>query len=371
MSAKKITDSKRYGFYVERNPLHTLVPGRAELDILKSGNGFVPMEPKITGIPSKWADTRGQGVVVAVLDTGIDETHVDLQNVVTESVDFTGEGLIDENGHGTLMAGIIAGLPNGTGIIGMAPSCKIKSVKVMGKDGRGCNADICKGLYWAIKKKVDIINLSINGYEESQELNKAIHTAIAAGIIIVCAAGNDGGLNGNLNGLPAGYGSLITIGAHDRFGKPCDFTKVGPNIDFMAAGTYIWSTYPGNSYACISGTSPAAALVTGMASLVLAYHKLNPGGRTPVENTYDMKQHLRRLSTDPGSRDMQQGHGIIKPLMYADTSITMVKDSSITVEMVKDSSITAFIPVVIDGENYVIIHYDYNRLFSQINVTLK
>jgi subtilisin family serine protease len=365
MSAKTNKNSKQYGYYVERNPVHTVVPGIVELDTLKSGKGFVPMEPKITGIPSRWADTRGQGVVAAVLDTGIDQTHVDLQGVVTESVDFTGEGLSDENGHGTLMAGIIAGLPNGTGIIGTAPACKIKSVKVMGKDGRGSNADICRGLYWAIDKKVDIINLSINGYQSSPELNRAIHTAVASGIIMICAAGNDGGLNGNLNGLPAGYGSLITVGAHDRFGKPCAFTKVGPNIDFMAAGTYIWSTLPGNSYACISGTSPAAALVTGMASLILSSHKLNPQSQTPIENTYDMKQHLCRLSTNPGSRDMQQGHGIIKPLMYADTSITMVKDSSITVEMVKDSSITAFIPVVIEGENYVIIHYDYSRLFEK------
>lgn len=364
MSSTTKNNSKKYGYYVERNPVHAVAPGIVDLDTLKTSKGFVPMEPKISGIPSKWADTRGQGVVVAILDTGIDESHVDLQGVVVDAADFTGEGLTDENGHGTLMAGIIAGLPNGTGIIGTAPACKVASVKVMDRNGRGNNADICKGINWAVKKKVDVINLSINGYESSPELNKAVHTAIAAGIIVICAAGNDGGLNGNQNGLPAGYGSLITVGAHDRFGKPCVFTKVGPNIDFMAAGTYIWSTLPGNSYACISGTSPAAAMVTGMASLILSYHKLNPGGQSPVDNTYDMKQHLCRLSTNPGSRDMQQGHGIIKPLMYADTSITMVKDSSITVEMVKDSSITAFIPVVINGENYVIIHYDYAKLFA-------
>lgn len=360
----KNNKSKQYGFYVERNPVHKSVPGVAELGNLKSSNGFVPMEPKITGIPDWWAKTRGQGVVVALLDTGVDTTHVDLQDVVIDSVDFTGEGPADENGHGTAMAGIYAARANGTGTMGMASACKTISIKVIGKNGIGRNEDICKGIYHAIEKKVDIINLSINGYNPSPELNKAIHTAIAAGIIVICAAGNDGGLNGNENGFPSAYGSLITVGAHDRYGKPCDFTKVGPNIDFMASGTYIWSTFPGNTYACISGTSPAAALVTGMAALILSSHKLNPGGKTPIENTYDMKQHLKRLSTNPGSRDMQQGHGIIKPLMYADTSITMVKDSSITVEMVKDSSITAFIPVVIDGENYVIIHYDYGRLFA-------
>lgn len=352
----------KYAFKLDKSRVHFTVSEKDELKDLKKNNGFVPMEPKMRGIPEKWAATKGKGVKVAVLDTGIDLNHVDLKDAIIDAIDFTGEGIQDENGHGTHVCGIIAAREDGSGILGIAPECLLLVAKVVNSLGFGTLEHICKGIDWAVKKGADIINLSINGYVSSQTLNKAINYAVAKGVIVICSAGNDGGLTGNQNGLPAGYGSVITVAAHDRMGKPCNFSSVGGNNDFMAPGTFIWSTFKDGGYACLSGTSFSSAFVSGLAALIVAKHRLDPESKTPIENTYDMKTHLRRMSANPGHRTMEEGYGLIIPLRYADTSIVMVKDSSITVEMVKDSSITAIGHVEIDGVGYTIFYRDFLKL---------
>ena len=231
-------------------------------------------------------------------------------------------------------------------------------MKVMNKYGYGSLDNICDGIDWAVEQGVDIISLSISGHKTSQRLNWSIHTAIAKGVCIISSAGNEGGFAGQENGFPGGFGSVIAIGAHNRDGKVCDFSSSGSHVAMLCPGTGVWSTDIGGGYACKSGSSAAAPFAAGMALLIIARHKLDPAGKTPILNNQDLLAHMLRMTSHHGFYKMGEGHGLLMPLRYADTSIVMVKDSTITITMVKDSTITDRRHVVIDGVGYTIFYYN-------------
>lgn len=267
-------------------------------------------------LPEVWRLTRGQGVRVAILDTGIDLDHPDLLGAVEKSRDFTGEGIEDRNGHGTHCAGIIAARANEVGFVGTAPMCSLLVGKVLDGGGGGSIDAVIAAVDWAVGEGADILSMSLGSAAGSPGLYRAIHDALAKGVIVVCAAGNTGELFANNIGFPGRYGSVITVAAHDRFGQPSGFSSRGASIDFMAPGSDIWSTYRQGGYAKLSGTSMATPFVAGLAALVLAKHRAGGGHATPIRNCEDMREHLVRMAAHPGHHDSARGHGPLLPFAY-------------------------------------------------------
>jgi subtilisin family serine protease len=263
-----------------------------------------------------WAVTQGEGVKVAVLDTGIDTDHPDLAGAVIGAEDFTGDGIEDVLGHGTHCAGIVGARLNGFGFVGVAPKAELLIGKVLGNGGTGSHESIANGIYWAVESKAQIISMSLGGEGSSNELFKAIQYALFHGVHIICAAGNEGALGSNTIGYPGRFGGVITVGSHDHNGNPSGFTSRGGEIDIMAPGSDIWSTYLDGGYASLSGTSMATPFVAGLAALLVSKHMHTSDNGTPLENVEDLKEHLLRMATHPGYHDNQSGYGPLLPFRY-------------------------------------------------------
>lgn len=296
------------------------------VDIVSDTRGLAPLAThreerlrwaeQLLRLPDVWRRTRGQGVRVAVLDTGIDPDHPDLEGAIEQTRDFTGEGIEDLNGHGTHCAGVIAARQNEIGFIGTAPLASLLIGKVLRNDGAGSLDAVADGVRWAVEERVDILSMSLGAPEGSPGLFEAVHTALARGIIVICAAGNSGALFTNSIGYPGRYGSVITVAAHDQHGQPSGFSSRGSAIDFMAPGQDIWSTYRQGGYAKLSGTSMATPFVAGLAALVLAKHRMAGHHTSPIENCEDMRRHLLRMAAHPGHHDSARGHGPLLPFAY-------------------------------------------------------
>ncbi|NJM72548.1 MAG: S8 family serine peptidase [Scytonema sp. RU_4_4] len=249
--------------------------------------------------PEVWAKGyTGQGVVVAVVDTGVDYNHDDLKdNIWTNSkeiadngIDDNGDGYIDDvygwnfadnnnntldnsdSGHGTHVAGTIAGVKNDFGVTGIAYDAKIMPVKVLDESGSGSYNSIVNGIYYAVDHGANVINLSLGGDSPDSTLEKAIEYASSKGVVVVMASGNDGGFQ---PGYPAGYADKwgIAVGAIDANNNMADFSnKAGINsLTYVTApGVDVYSTVPDNKYTSYNGTSMAAPHVAGVVALMLS-----------------------------------------------------------------------------------------------------
>jgi subtilisin len=204
-----------------------------------------------------------------VIDTGIDCTHPDLKcdfGAGTNIVDPTAAPM-DDNEHGTHVAGTIAGLGVG-GPIGVAPKATLIPVKVLDAQGSGSLSDIIKGINWAAKNRVDVINMSLGGPTGSAALARSIKQALAAGVVIVAAAGNSGP-DPDTVGFPGGYPGVIAVAASDSNDGVASFSSRGDAVAFIAPGVDITSTVPGGGTAKLSGTSMASPHVAGLAALAV------------------------------------------------------------------------------------------------------
>ena len=253
--------------YVERNYVATVssVPN----DPLYVQQWGLP----VVGAPEVWPVTRGAGVTIAVVDTGVDATHPDLAgrlvtgfNAIDGSSDST-----DDNGHGTRMAGIASAVGfNGVGVVGVAPEAAVMPVKSLGATGSGTYADIARGIVYAVDHGARVINLSLGGQVSSSTLSDAVAYAIERGVVLVAAAGNFGV---QAPSYPAAYTDVIAVGATDEQDVRAAFSSYGAWLDLVAPGVDILTTNLGGGYADSSGTSPAAPFVSAAAALVLA---INP-----------------------------------------------------------------------------------------------
>jgi subtilisin len=269
-------------------------------------------------IPKAWLVTKGAGIKVAILDTGVDANHIDLRNNIAAAVDMTSEHTpIDGNGHGTFVAGeICAYNAKGTGVWGVAPAAKLYSCKVLMSNGSGSFDSIVKGILWAISQKVDIISMSLGASAPYEPIHQALIRANAAGIILIAAAGNDGQLNaGDDIGYPARYNEVIAVGSIDESKQPSQYSSSGAELDIMCPGRQIFSTWPNNKYAILSGTSMAAPYCSALCALILAKHRANPNSATPIRNTADMLAHLKKSAIDVGvpGWDANTGFGWVDP----------------------------------------------------------
>lgn len=243
------------------------------------------------------------GVKVAIIDTGIDYTHPDLKANYKGGYDFVNDDSypMDDNGHGTHVAGTIAALDNDIGVIGVAPDADLYAYKTLNRRGRGLISDINAAIDQAITDDMDIISMSLGGgYSESQE--SLCKKAYDAGIVIVAAAGNEAG---DVI-YPAAYSSVIAVSATDYNDIITYFSNFGDEVDLAAPGVNIYSTYLGGRYATLSGTSMATPHVTGTVALLLS---TGAGEWDPAK----VRSQLQSTATDLGAEeyDYYYGHGLV------------------------------------------------------------
>ena len=224
-------------------------------------------------LPKAWETTQGEGVNIAVLDSGCDLDHPDLVQNLLPGANMINpkKSAHDDNQHGTHVAGIIAAVNNDIGMVGVAPKSKIIPVKVLDKNGNGSLSNVSKGIRWAVDNGADIITMSLGAPRPLQSVRKSIQYAYKKGIPCFVAAGNAGKTKEVF--FPAAYPETIAIGSIDSNFNRSDFSNTGKNLDFMAPGGKIFSTVPDNWYAYLSGTSMACPFAVGVAALLLSYSK--------------------------------------------------------------------------------------------------
>ncbi|MBI3331712.1 S8 family peptidase [Candidatus Peregrinibacteria bacterium] len=241
-------------------------------------------------------------VDVAVLDTGVQKSHPDL-NVVQQVKYSTDASKDDLNGHGTHVAGIIGAKDNSAGVVGVAPGARIWSVKVLNRNGSGKMSDIIKGIDYvtAHANEIEVANMSLGCQCQSSALNAALDRSIDAGVVYAVAAGNSSADAQSFS--PANHPKVITVSAIADFnGQPgggasptcrsdtddsfANFSNYGYVVDIAAPGVCITSTWKGGKYATISGTSMASPHVAGAAALYIASHG-NPSNASDVAAVRD------------------------------------------------------------------------------------
>lgn len=216
-----------------------------------------------------WHVTAGStSVAIAILDTGIDQSHEDLKTKLAKNANFTSSDTVgDRYGHGTHVAGSAAAITNNNlGVAGTCPNCVLYNVKVLGDDGSGAWSWIANGINWATDNGAKVISMSLGGYSSSRTLQLAVDRAWKKGAILVAAAGNDGK---NWGSYPAAYTNVIAVAATDHQDLKASWSNYGGNwVDVAAPGANILSTVPNHGYEHLNGTSMATPHVAGLAGLV-------------------------------------------------------------------------------------------------------
>jgi type VII secretion-associated serine protease mycosin len=247
--------------------------------------------------PAAWAVTRGSGVTVAVLDTGVDASVPDLAgSVITgpdETVGVDPRGYHPPHLHGTYIASLIAGHGSGagrqSGVIGIAPAAKILSVRVILDEtepgfnefaDESANDDaIGNGIRYAVQHGAGVINMSLGSTAPTQNLRASLAYAATRGVVVVAAAGNDGAAQSGYTpfSYPAAFPGVIAVAAVSLHGDRAAFSDDNSSVVLSAPGVNVVGAGPGGSYLEADGTSPASAFVAGVAALIRArYPALTP-----------------------------------------------------------------------------------------------
>ncbi|MFC2165253.1 S8 family peptidase [Acidobacteriota bacterium] len=256
--------------------------------------------------------SKGAGIHVAIIDTGIDKDHPDLvANIVTGINFIPGKGKNkgvdsdawdDDHGHGTHCAGIVAADDNGFGVVGVAPDASLYAIKVLDSRGRGKASDFVAGLEWAVAAGVQIISISLRmGDTETVSVTGACDAAYDAGLLLVKSAGNNSG--GSVTS-PGQHTSVMAVSAIDEANNFAWFSSDGPEVELTAPGVDVYSTYKNGVYTSMDGTSMACPHVSGVAALVWAtgHYENGSGVRFQLKRT---AKPLAGLVPD------QQGNGLV------------------------------------------------------------
>jgi serine protease len=254
-------------------------------------------------VESAWDETKGSGVTVAVIDTGISEVPDLKATKFVKGYDFVNDRIdaSDDAGHGTHVAGTIAQSTNNNyGVAGIAYEASLMPLKVLGASGGGTVADIAEAIRYAADNGADVINMSLGGAGESQLMEDAINYAHQKGVVVIAAAGNS---NQNSASYPARYPHVIGVAALDSVGVKAPYSNFGAGVDISApggseAGKILQETIDPESGQSIfegyQGTSMAAPHVAGVAALVKA-----AGVKEPDEILNILKQSSRVVKEDP------------------------------------------------------------------------
>lgn len=250
-------------------------------------------------------ETGSSRIMVGLLDTGVDYNHEDLKGRIVKGPNFVNEGSdpMDDQGHGTHIAGIIAARGNnGKGVAGLCWSCQVMAIKVADVSGASTNAWIAQGLVYAVNHGTQIVNLSLGGFDPSKTLEQAVRYANSRNVVLVAAIGNE---STSQAVYPAAYPGVIAVGATDVNGGRASFSNFGDYLFLMAPGVSILSTYRGNSYQGLSGTSMSAGFISGVAALILS--------KNPSLSSSQVRRILAASTDDLGTfgKDPETGYGKI------------------------------------------------------------
>jgi type VII secretion-associated serine protease mycosin len=253
--------------------------------------------------------SQGEGVTVALVDSGVDANHPDLRGNVLPGTDFlpggSGNGHRDSGGHGTAMAGLIAAHGHGTdaGALGIAPKAKLLPIRAVVRDlGENRHDTVAKSINYAVDHGATVINLSI-GAARAQDIRDAIERAREADVLLVAAAGNTTGAR--IVPYPGGAEGVLTVAAVNRSGNLDKISLPSDQVDIAAPGADVLSTGNGGGYGTSTGTSDSTAIVSGAAALVRAKY--------PNLSADEVIHRLTATATDKGppGRDEQYGYGVL------------------------------------------------------------
>ncbi|WP_156726832.1 type VII secretion-associated serine protease mycosin [Streptomyces apocyni] len=276
-----------------------------------------------------WQQSTGEGVRVAVIDTGVDVKNPQLKkavdtksgiNLIPKDIkDDNGDkiergkenGTTDTVGHGTKVAGIIAARPaKGTGFVGLAPDATIIPIQQNDADGHGTAETLAKAIRHAIANGADVVNISqdtANAVKPAPELEQAVNDALAQDIVVVASAGNDG-LGGNVKETyPASFKGVLAVASSDRNNERAAFSQSGDFVGIAAPGVDMISTVPGGGHCADNGTSFSAPYVAGLAALIKAKHD----GWTQQQIVAQIQQTAERSTS---GRDRLVGWGVVDPV---------------------------------------------------------
>ena len=245
----------------------------------------------------------GAGADVAIIDTGIDSDHPDLQANLGAGKSFVAcetkggcrfgakpadntcyESWDDDNNHGTHCAGIAGGVDNSQGIVGVAPDVTLHAVKVLDKCGSGSFSDIAAGVQWTADQGYDVGSLSLGGSSGSAALKDAVQYASSKGVLLVAAAGNSGPCS-DCVGYPAAYSEVVAVSSTASGDALSDFSSTGPEVEIAAPGSNVNSSVANGGYDTYSGTSMACPHVSGAAGQLMAKGATNDEARSQLKST--------------------------------------------------------------------------------------
>jgi|GEM_PF-3666797 len=294
----------RAGSYRAIPELLQEVNGRAK-DRRKRSDDDLPWHLNLIGVDHINRATAGEGISLAILDTGVDKDHPEIAHLFQrDSIGYnfvtSSQDVFDDNGHGTHVCGLVAG-----SAVGVAPAAEVWIGKVLSEQGYGSEGWIVRGIEWSVKKKVGIINMSLGAGNSSEMEEDVIRHAISKGTLVCAAAGNESvGPS-----YPASYDGVLSVAAVDRQKNHAYFSNVDPTVDIAAPGVDVVSSFPGGQYAAMSGTSMATPLVTGAAAAVASVKQSD--GLALAEY---LMEHAEQLGNrkDPENAD-KYGAGLVRP----------------------------------------------------------
>ncbi|MNB68956.1 Subtilisin DY [compost metagenome] len=266
----------------------------------------IPWGVRAIRAPEAWSRSTGVHVKIGLIDTGVDFLHPDLKASLASGINLLHRGMlpIDDNGHGTHIAGTLAASGGLKGMMGVAPRAVIVPVKAFDHSGAAYVSDIVLGIDWCVQNRIDLINMSFGMKTRSKALHEVVVKAYRAGIPIIASSGNDGKRGGD---YPARYPETIAVGAIDRKRRVASFSNRGGYIDVHGPGEKVSSCWLKESYKEMSGTSMATSHVTGAAALLLA---LRPG-ITPRELKLALRRSTVPLLLRGGQKRARLGGGAL------------------------------------------------------------
>jgi type VII secretion-associated serine protease mycosin len=263
------------------------------------------------GIAAAQTLSQGDGVLVAVADTGVDARRGELTGAVIAGKEFgeqaNGDGRTDTDGHGTAMAGLIAGrgLADGSGVLGVAPRARILPVRTIRSEFGGSPTDLGAGIEWAVSQGAQVICIAA-GTGEYPEIKQAVETAVRADVVVVASAGNRP--TAEHVAFPANIPGVLAVAGTDKSGDHAAISAAGPEVVLAAPAVDIVSTGAFGKYVTGEGTSNSTAIVAGAVALVRA--------KFPGLSAVEVIRRLTATATDRGKpgRDDEYGYGIVNPV---------------------------------------------------------
>ncbi|MFB5661898.1 S8 family peptidase [Alteribacillus sp. HJP-4] len=299
-----------------------LIPFRVE-KIMKAADENIPQGIEMIKAPKLWEeDFKGKGNVVAVIDTGCQPDHPDLKDRIIDGRNFTDDyngdknNFSDNQGHGTHVAGTVAASLDDQGVVGAAPEVSLLILKALSGEGYGSYQGIIDAIHYAVDwrgdngERVRVISMSLGGPNDIPEMHEAIIRAVDNNIVVVCAAGNEGDANEATEEIayPGYYKEVVQVGAVDFDKNLAEFTNFNDEIDLVAPGVNVLSTYLQNEYARLSGTSMATPHVAGAAALIINQCEEDFGRELTEPEIY--AQLVKRTESLGNSRSME-GNGLL------------------------------------------------------------